>query len=51
MAAELNGRGIGVMVYLDAQTLLAVERARGLIGKSSWIRAAIHEALIKEAGR
>ena len=43
----------GVTVYIDAATLKEIDRLRDEAAqtRSEWIRRAIAEALVKEAGR
>ena len=41
----------GVTVYIDASALKDIDGRRGEATRSEWIRRAIHEALVKEAGR
>ena len=40
----------GVTVYIDAAILKDIDTLRGDQTRSEWIRRAIHEALMKEAG-
>jgi metal-responsive CopG/Arc/MetJ family transcriptional regulator len=37
-------------IYLAPEVKEAIDRARGYMSRSEWIRQAVHEALAKEAG-
>jgi len=40
-----------IQVYVPKSVVEAVDSIRGFMSRSEWIRRAIHEALMKEAGR